>query len=104
MARLTLTGLTAVSTSTQLYSAGQRRDRTHRRADARRHADAAARAPADWTIRTPGGVRSSTGWRGAAWPTNLTRDFARIAVTDIESDLVGSRASRTRLRLTPICA
>ena len=36
-----------------------------------------------------------SGWTGAAWPAAITRDFARIAVTDIESHLVGVDRSAT---------
>ena len=36
-----------------------------------------------------------SGWIGAAWPAAITRDFARIAVTDIESQLVGVDRSDT---------
>ena len=36
-----------------------------------------------------------SGWTGAAWPAAITRDFARIAVTDIESQLVGVDRSDT---------
>lgn len=37
----------------------------------------------------PPGATPFAGWTGSAWPAGLTRDFARIALVDLESHLVG---------------
>lgn len=91
MARLSRTNLTAVGGSTALFSVGT--------------APAVALLPMtppdddmpmpsigllpNGPLGAPGAVPLFNGWTGGAFPTALTRDFARIAVSDIEADLVG---------------
>ena len=94
--RLTLQGLTAVagdlytvgaSPSVQISAAGNPNSDTMpvpRLALLPNGNYAAAGAP---------GTALFAGWVSAGWPAAITRDFARIAVTDIESLLVG--ANRT---------
>ena len=41
------------------------------------------------------GTAFFAGWTGSAWPAAITRDFARIAVADLESHLVGVDRSDT---------
>ncbi len=90
MARLNLNGLTAVGASTTLFSVGA----------GPAVALSAAPTPDDMPMPrigllptgpfdAPGAAALFGGWTGGAFPAALTRDFVRIAVTDIESDLVG---------------
>ncbi len=108
IARLDLTDLTAVSGATALYTAGA----------APAVALTAAATPdtdilpiarlallPNGTYTAPGAATPFAGWTGAAWPATFKRDFARLALTDIESHLVGrTRANATqsnpRLRTT----
>ncbi|MBL8702080.1 MAG: hypothetical protein JNK67_27095 [Alphaproteobacteria bacterium] len=91
VARLNLSGLTSIGASTTLFTAGT--------------GPAVALRPPSTTnddmpmprigmlpngpFGAPGAVPLFNGWTGGAFPAALTRDFARIAVTDIEADLVG---------------
>ena len=91
-ARLTLAGLAAVGTSTSLFSAGS--------APSVQVAAATGTdlMPVPRLALLPNGTYAAggapgtalfSGWTAGTWPTTITRDFARIAVTDLESSLVG---------------
>ena len=88
--RLTLAGLTAVNSSPVLFSVNAGPSVTL----------STAPTPDDMPMPrigllptgpfgAPGTVALFNGWTGGAFPSALTRDFARIAITDVESDLVG---------------
>lgn len=87
LARLNLIRLTAVASSTTLFNVGTGPTVTLTTAND-------MPMPRIGLLPTgpfgaPGAVALFNGWTGGAFPAGLTRDFARIAVTDIEADLVG---------------
>lgn len=108
LARLDLTDLTKINGSSALYTIG---------AAPAVALTAAASADSDilpiarlallpnGTYTAPADATPFAGWTGAGWPAAFDRDFARVALTDIESHLVGRTRAHTdqanpRLRVT----
>ena len=95
-ARLNLTGLTQVTDSTALYTLGTSpaialTAVTDPNTDILPVPRIAALP--NGAYAAPGTATPFAGWTGTTWPTTLLRDFLRVALTDVESHLVGlSRA------------
>ncbi|WP_289019760.1 hypothetical protein [Desulfobacter postgatei] len=107
LARLNLTDLSQVAGSTALYQAGASP------AIGLTAAPDPDNAPIPRIAALPNGnyqppatATPFAGWTGSTWPAGITRDFIRIAFTDIEQHVVGltrsdSQQASERSRISP---
>lgn len=107
LARLTRTGLTQTTGSTALFSVGNPASLALGAApdpDDAPLARIALLPHGGYAAPATSGAALFAGWNGTAWPATLPRDFARVAMLDIEGHLVGltradsvQAAARTRV-------